>query len=142
MASQFPQELEALFGAINTMTTQLHTLLEGGLLFGDNVQAQIKSVAIPQHSFVKSPITVKHTLQGQPSGVIVLKVEDLTPQSTVKGGSKIGSGNKDPSTGKADGASQQSMSVDWVNAGSSTIQIRSMGALDREHKYQVTLMIV
>lgn len=135
MVADYPEELDLMLNTLNEMFMQLHTILAGGLLFGDNVQAEIRTVAVaPQQKF---PIIVKHNLGRVPQGVIVLRVADQTSQ----GGSKTGSGSKNAWTGTASPAAQQSVAVSFTPQ-VQTINIDSFGAIDPTHKYSVTIMIV
>jgi hypothetical protein len=135
LSSQYGSEVELLLNTLNGMFSQLHTMLAGGLNFGENVQAEIRTVAVAAQQ--KFPINVKHNLGRLPQGVIVLKVKDDSPQ----GGSKTGSGSKTAYTGEASPANQQSVAVSFTPQ-SDSISIDSFGAIDQTHKYSITIMIV
>lgn len=135
LSEQYGEEVELLLSSLNGMFSQLHTMLAGGLDFGENVHAEIRTVQVaPQQKF---PINVKHSLGVPPQGCIVLRVDDKTSQ----GGSKTGSNSKDAYTGKASPAAQQSVAVSFVPQVDS-INIDSFGAIDPTHKYAITIMIV
>jgi hypothetical protein len=135
MASEYGAEFDTLLSSLNGMFSQLHTILAGGLTFGENVSAEIRTVAVAAQQ--KFPIVLKHSMGKLPQGVIVLKVTDQTPQ----GGSKTGAGSKNQFTGNADPSVQQSVAVSFTPQ-IGTINIDSFGAIDPTHKYSITIMIV
>ena len=135
LSSQYGSELELLLNTLNGMFSQLHTMMAGGLSFGENVSAEIRTVAVAAQQ--KFPINVKHSLGRLPKGVIIMRVTDDTPQ----GGSKTGSGSKTAYTGTASPAVQQSVAASFTPQVDS-ISIDSFGAIDATHKYSITIMIV
>ena len=130
------EEFETLLNGLNEMFVQLHTMLGGGLTFGDNVSAEIRTIAVAQQQ--KFPMTVAHKLGRLPQGVIILRVTDQTSQG---GGSKTGSGSKNAYTGTASPSTQQSVACSFTPQVDS-INIDSFGAIDPTHKYSIVIMIV
>ena len=138
LSAEFPNDIELMFSSLNGMFSQLHTMLGGGLLFGDNVSAMIKTVSVPPKAFdAGQKIKFKADIGKDVEGVIVLRVTDLTAQ----GGSKKGSGAVTPGTGAGGLAAQQAVAADWTTT-TDGVQINSFSGIDREHKYSIVVMVV
>lgn len=127
LVAAYPTEMELLLNSLNGMFSQLHTMLDGGIAFGDNIAAQIKTVTVSEAQ--SYPISFSYSLRQQPQGIVVLNVQDNTPAlSSVQ-------------TSKANAPTKQAVAIDWTTAGQN-VQIRSLPGLDPKHRYTLTLLVI
>jgi hypothetical protein len=127
MVAANPAEMDLFLNTLNGMFSQLHTMLDRGILFGDNIAAQVKDVQVSEAQ--QFPISIGYTLPSSPQGVIILNARDTTPSTP-----SVQTSNNNSTT-------QQAVSVDWVLAGQQ-IQIRSFGGIDPKRRYVITVMII